>query len=271
MRFKQVSLVTAFLLAGWAVASQIQQRTPERPVTRAQRPVFEQKDWDSIFFEDIFAEGLSGERPGFESGPVTEAVVDVGTPSSGGWAGIIDAAELENEVKRLQVEVSTQITTPVRFKTSHTQISDTFSQLAMLFAVIGQYEDQVRWQDAAVAARYAFSDASAKTRKDDMAAFNAAKQRSETLTEMVRGGKFPDEPEAGDSTAVEDWSAVIDRSIIMERLEVSVSELLKEPTSSEDALKADGDVVIHEADMIALMGRVLQQPGMYDADDDDYN
>ena len=104
-----------------------------------------------------------------------------------------------------------------------------------------------------------------------MAAFNAAKQRSEDLTELVRGGKFPEEPAAVDSSVIEDWSSVIDRNVIMERLEISVSDLLREPTSSVDALKADGDIVIHEADMIALMGRVLQQPGMYDADDDDYN
>ncbi len=273
MNWKSLSLFLLCLMVGSLIAGQIQQVQPKRPVKRAERPKFQKNDWEGIFFEDIFSEGFQGQRPSRtdiavaqnSNAPTTDPEV---RDAAGSWSELIAADTLENEVKRWQQELALQVTTPIKFKTTHSQIGETYSVLAMLFAIIGQYEGEVRWKEAAKSARVAFVDAASKSRGTDIAAYNSVKQRTEDLSELVRGGKFPDEPNA--DKPIDDWSSIIDRNPIMNRLELAVSDELKTPTSSEKEFKANMELVQHEAGLIAAMGRVLQSPEMLDADDEDY-
>lgn len=274
MKSFSIFALLACLLLGSVLAAQIQERV-KKPLIRAKRPVFENKDWDGIFFEDLFQQGLVGQRPRKvdpSTAPASPAA-SVGTTTEsdieGGWAGIIEGTTLENEVKRWQQALVDQVTTPVKFKTTHQEISDQFSMLAMWFAIIGKYEGEVRWNEAADSVRAAFVDSASRSRATDISAFNNAKQRTEDLTELVRGGKFPEEPNV--SSEIEDWSMIVDRNPIMSRLEVAVSEELKSATASEKDFKENIDVVLHEAGIIAATSRVLQLPEMLDADDEDYN
>ncbi len=263
-------------MCGSFLAAQIQERTQKKPVIRVKRPSFDKKDWNGIFFEDLFTEGLSGNRPkksemnveGDRPAGLADGD-DAGIEKQAGWVGLIDDSTLENEIKRWQQQLSEQVTTPIKFKTTHQEISEQFSMLAMWFTIIGQYEGDVRWNETADSVRFAFIDAAARSRATDMIAFNSAKQRTEDLTELVRGGKFPEEPNA--TAEVGDWSMIVDRNPIMGRLELSVSEELKKATASEKDFKNQVDIVMHEAGVVAAMSRVLQLPEMLDADDDDYS
>lgn len=270
MKSFQLILFVVCLVGGSVLAAQIQEQEPKRPVTRAKRPSFEKKDWSGVFFEDVFSEGLTGQRPSQASPNVASQSSDNTTEAvtTGSWSALIDGFVIENEVKRWQQELAGQVTTPIKFKTTHQEISEQFSMLAMWFAIIGQYQGDVRWKEESNSVRTAFVDAAVKSRQTDMSAFNNVKQRTEDLAELVRGGKFPEEPDADGE--ISDWSMVVDRNPIMTRLELSVSEELKQPTSSEKDFKDNIDLIIHEASLIAAMGRVLQLPEMLDADDDDY-
>ena len=273
MKTFQILLIGACLVVGSVLAAQIQEQQPKKPVTRAKRPSFDQKDWGGIFFEDIFADGLVGQRPSkSEVGVAKEAPKTADnsatSASASGWSSLIDGSVLENEVKRWQQDLEEKVTTPVKFKTTHQEISDQFSMLAMWFTIISQYESDVRWNESADSVRAAFMDASVKSRGTDMSAFQNAQRRTEDLTRLVRGEKFPDEP--GATEEVDDWSMIVDRNPIMTRLELSVSEELKQATASEKDFKNAIDVVMHEAGIIAATSRVLQLPEMLDADDEDY-
>lgn len=278
MRSFQLILFAICIIGGSFFAARMQEQEPPRPkppVTRAKRPTFDKKDWSGIFFEDIFSEGLTGARPnksnaiaGDSASPESKTDSNVAA-TSGGWSEMVDGFVLENEIKRWQQEITSQVSTPVKFKTSHNDISEQFAMVAMWFAIIGQYEGDVRWKEEATSARTAFVDASIKSRKSDIAAFNNVKQRATDLEGLVRGEKFPDEPNA--KPEFDDWSLIVDRNPIMNRLQLSISEELKKPTSNENEFKNNIELIEHEASLIAAMGRVLQSAEMLDADDDDYN
>lgn len=263
------------MAAGSVVAAQVleEKQKQKKPVTRAQRPTFEKKDWEGIFFDDIFRDGLVGQRSTTNdktaaASPARTMPDESADKSVSKWSEIVDAKVLENEVKRWQQNVTSQVTTAGKFKTTHQQIRESFQVLSMLFGIIAEYDGDVRWKDSAVSARHAFIDAASKCRTTDMASFNNVKQRSQDLTDLVRGSKYPDEPRA--KPTIEDWSTVADRNAIMNRLETSVSETLKEPTSNEKAFKDNVSKVSHEAGMIAAMGQILTLPEMLDAEEDDY-
>ncbi len=262
------------LIAASAVAAQNTVPQPKPPVTRAKRPALDPQHWRGIFFEDIFRDGLVGSRP--QAGdlaamdPPPKGLPAETTSPTGSWSELVEGTVLENEVKRWQLQLDEQITTPVRFKTSHQEISEHFSMLALWFAVIGQYESDVRWRDQADSVRTALAGTAAKSRSADISSFRNVEQRKEDLNELVRGGKFPELPGAT-FEQVTDWSSLVDRGPIMTRLELSVSAELKQATASEKDFQENVNAVLHEAAIVAALGRVLQLPEMLDADDPEYN
>jgi cytochrome c556 len=269
--FACLLVVVACLLSGVQPATPLAAQEQAKPVTRAKRPVFREKDWKGIFFEDLFRDGLRGQRsqvvpPEAGSQPADTALA--GGAAADSWSGLIDRDALENEIKRNQQELSTAVTTPLRFSTAHLQASEQFSMLAMWFAIIGQYNADVRWSGEANSVREALKQAAARSRSGDAAAFRLAQRRIEELTELVRGATFPLDTEA--SSTIDDWSDIVDRNSIMTRLEYSLNEELKDATASEQQLRDAADTVIHEAGIIAATSRVLQLPEMLDADDEDY-
>ena len=117
---------------------------------------------ERVFFPDA-REALTGERPAAGSAPV---IAGGGNSDGGGdspaavggvftWSKLIGPEELEDEIKTLQKQVSETVTTPTVFaggvyKTARRE----FTELAVLFAIIGEYDGDVRWKkDAAEHAR----------------------------------------------------------------------------------------------------------------------
>ncbi len=83
---------------------------------------------------------------------------------------------------------------------------------------------------------------------------------------MVRGGNFPGDENAPDTL---DWSTVVDRSPLMERLQESQDQL-KLLTASKGEFVRELATAMHEAELVATIAVVLTQEGMTDADDEGY-
>lgn len=66
------------------------------------------------------------------------------------------------------------------------------------------------------------------------------------------------------------WVTVCDRSPLMQRLEYAIQQNLQPMTASKSEFAAQSDVILHEAEMVAVMAEVLCKAGMEDADDDTY-
>lgn len=261
------------LLVAWALPAPAQaQQESQKVIRRAQRPTFDRQDWDGVFFENLFRDGLVGERPeNFgqpETAEPTPATVDGSTAPTGGdaWSNYISAVVIEDEVKKLQISLDSLISTPSRFRSENTQVRAVCLQLAFLFGVISEYDQNVRWQEYAPQARAAFARAAANARTNTDQAFNSVRTQKDNLTEMVRGGKFA--ADAVDESS--DWADWTDRSPLMERMNVAFEDRLKPWTSNESEFDSHREEILHEASLLAALGVVLTKEGLDDADDDEY-
>lgn len=247
-----------------------------RKVKRAARPEFPDESSSDLFFNDVFSEALVGARPEAtgQAAPIVAASSpdssDAGhSPSAGSaWSTIISASVLEDEIKRQQIRLNGLVTNPGQFKTRNFEIGETFQMLAMTFAIVSQYDENVRWKDQSISVTAALIDSAKQARGTDLAAFENAKRTTQRLGDLVRGGNFGDEVNAA---VIEDWSSVVDRTALMNRLDEIVTGPLKTATSSKDEFSSETESIMHEAAIVAAIGRVLQLPEMDDADDEDYS
>ena len=269
-----VSLITSAVVSGAVTAVVVQEKTQKVPtVKRVKRPQFSERDWDGIYFEDLFKEGLVGDRPqpgvpGQTAGanPAAKTGDQEQEDATFAWSEYISASTIEDEVKAIQNQLSVDVTTPVKFKSEYAKSHQSFSVLSMVFGIIREYDDEVRWKKSAPVAQASFERAAANSRVGTIQAYESCKRRSEDLLDMVRGGNF-----AGtDKPAAElDWSAVIDRNPIMHRLEKSRKKL-KELTANKGEFSRELGKVLHESQMVAAMAQTLQRENMPEYDEDGY-
>jgi cytochrome c556 len=271
-----VCLIVICIVSGALAATAIQERKTKK-VTRVKRPTFTERDWDGIYFENLFEDGLVGDRPQqLNPGSLPNAQSNEQLIAGDGdsteaaqefaWSKVISRATVEDEVKRLQKQLALDVTTPVKFKSEYAKAHQSYSMLSMLFAIIGEYDQEIRWKNFAAEAQVSFEKAAANARVGTSQSYESCRRRLEDLTEMVRGGNF-----AGSESppANLDWSIVVDRSPLMERLQ-SAQDRLKLLTASKGEFTRELASVIQEAELVAAISNVLTRENMTDADDEGY-
>lgn len=269
-----VTLVSMALVIGVMAAVAVQEKQAKPPtVKRVKRPQFTERDWDGIYFKDLFKEGLVGDRPERLS---PEQMANNNQESAPGdsepqnatfaWSKHISASTIEDEVKAIQNTLAMDVTTPIKFKSEYSKSHQSFSILSMVFGIIREYDDEVRWKKFAPAAQASFERAAANSRVGTIQAYESCKRRNEDLREMVRGGNF-----AGTEKPAEelDWSIVIDRNPIMHRLEAARKNL-KTMSANKGGFTRDVDKIYHESQMVAAMAQTLLRENMPEYDEDGY-
>ena len=268
-----VTLVLLIVFASESRSSYAQQQKRSRSSKqqkdqRAKRPTFTKDQWKDVFFEDLFSEGLSGERP--EAKAAAEASEEsAGSTVAGNtnsWSRSISRDAIENEVKALQQKLQKLGLSVSRFNTQFRDIQQQFNLLSMMFAIVHEYDKDVRWKKYAASAQKMCAEAATKSRAPSKAAFEHAKLRKQELLELVRGGAIPITAEDANL----DWSTVIDRTTIMTRLEAALSEVLKPETANAKQFKKAKDSLTQQAHLIAAMGKVVTLENMDEADEDGY-
>jgi hypothetical protein len=267
--------VLIFLVAVLAAPLSLTAQTKTKVVKRAQPPKFDKVEG---FYSDAFAEGLVGPRPANLSQAVVAAAATSGAtsvspaPAGGvagsGWATLISATTIEDEVKALKMSVDQGVTTPSDFAgKGHKASRRDFSMLAMLFGIAGEYDSDVRWKKDAPAARDAFGRTAANAKVGTAQVFQEAKIRKEELIDLVGGGS----PFSGKEAEVKaTWKDVCNRAPLMQHLEAIWEPRLKPLLADGAKFAANGPKVQHDAEIIAAMGEVLAKEGMADADSDEY-
>ncbi|MFN9880789.1 MAG: hypothetical protein ACK557_20155 [Planctomycetota bacterium] len=267
------------------------------PVRRARRPQFQPRDWDGVYFENLFREGLVGPRPvpgttsqrstnprtttpqttvpprsavaGQDPAVGREPVAgEAENPSASGaaWSSVVTGEAIESEVKRLHLQLEQDLTTPIKFKTDYLKVRQTYSLLSMWFAIIFEYEGDVRWKSAAATVQPACWRAAANARTDGEQAYQYARLRKDELQELIRGGSFGDTEKPIEAV---DWSQVVDRVPTMVQLEASLTSL-KALTASKADFQSSVEEVAQQAAVIAAIGRVLANETMEGGDDESY-
>ena len=262
-------------ISGTVAATVIQDRKSKK-VTRVKRPQFTEKDWDGIYFEDLFRDGLVGSRParlqpGENSGnPSQIANSDSQNQANQdgefAWSKFVSGSTIEDEVKSIQKRLALDVTTPVKFKSEYSKAHQSFSTLSMLFGIIREYDADVRWKRYASEAQISFERAAANSRVGTIQAYESCKRRKGDLEEMVRGGNF----EANETPPeILDWSVVINRAPMMKRLQAS-RDALKLLSANEKVFTEGIDKAFHESEIVAAMAQTLMRENMEDAEDSGY-
>lgn len=279
MRQSLPILITAILFGSFLAmttaqedsAQQQQQRKKIRKVKRVAKPTFDGSKGD-IYFKDVFKDGLVGDRPASNipnNIAASKTAAEQGTSEpdqSAGWSTLIDGTTIEDEVKSLNQELAKSVTTPVKFKTTYNDVRRTMSMLSMSFAIIREFDGEVRWKDHASAAQAALQKAATNARSNASDAFNYCNARKFDLEDLVRGGSFAETEKPPEEL---EWGDVIGRSETMERLETS-DQRLKQWTADEDTFAKQKNKIISEAQWVAAIAEVIAKEGMDDADVEEY-
>lgn len=269
------SLVIVLLLAGPVMLAWAQTKGP-KVVKRAQPPKFGKSD---TFYGDAFKEGLVGDRPANlgqaavvatagNPGSANPAGSGSGGVAGSGWAAIISPTTIEDEIKALKLQVDTEVTTPSDFAGKGYKLARRdFSMLAMLFAIAGEYDADVRWKKDAPAARDVFGRTASNSKVGTSQVFQEAKLRKDELTDLISGSS----PYGGkESEAKAAWKDVCNRAPLMQHLEVIWEPKLKPMLADKGQFTAGADKILHDAEVIAAIGDVLGKEGMEDADSEEY-
>lgn len=258
------SIVIALLVCGIAQADE----------RRAPAPTFSPDQLRGVFFDDV-SEAIRGTRPSLSSlrksatdnAMAAASKSDAGDKGEGtGWAALISPTSIEDEIKRMRLHFDSIVTSPGEFRSGGYQTARLdLMVMATLFAVINDYQGDVRWKDQAAAARDLLSRTAFNCKSGDTQVYNEAKQRKIELQDLVSGSGLT----SRDADAENDWSMIADRSPMMEYAEQLI-ESLEGNSRDVAAVEQNADAVRRMAELIAVVGEVITREGMDEADDDDY-
>lgn len=242
---------------------------------RAAAPEFSAADTQGIFF-DSAKDAIRGERPTLSalrsvkksskmsSTPAEQNVG--GDNASGEWDSIISATSIEDEIKRIKLHYDSAVTQPGPFKSGGYQDARLdLMVMSSLFAVITEYNGDVRWKKDAAAARDLMGRTAFNCNAGTTQVFNEARARKEDLLDLMSGSGLRGRKAAEEN----DWASIADRSPMMEYAE-ELREQLREATNDEATLKAEPGEAQRSAELLAVLGKVLTKEGMDESDDEDY-
>lgn len=259
---------------GWQ-AAWAQNKAPQRAL-----PPRWNDDIKSVFPDDASKE-LKGTRPNFASGAPAGGTTNVATstggsgspaPAAGGsvaWSKIIEPDYVLAEIKSYQNPVAEDVKSLSGFKGGgykNSRIS--YSMLGLMFAIIAEYDGDIRFKKDALGARDLFGRVSMNLKVSTDQAFNESKARAEDLAALIRGDTIQTPPNV--DPKVKWQEKVANRPPLMTRLNTATEERLNKAMSDAGAFAKSGDMVLHEAQVIAAISAAIQREGYGSADDDTY-
>lgn len=243
---------------------------------RARPPEFDNAVTSRIFFSDL-SSAFRGERPTLSKLRQTDAATVLANASTtdesdsessgGGWSKLISPISLEDEIKRVKLTYDSSITTPGAFNGGGYQDARLhLSVLASLFAVISEYSGDVRWKSEAKTARDLTAKTALACAAGSTPVYKEAQLRKADLQDLVSGAGLA---AAKTSQDANDWEMIADRGPLMQYAEELLDRLSDQ---SRDAATAQENVdsVKRLAELMSVLGVILVQEGMDDAEDEDY-
>ena len=265
-----IGLAIGTLLIGSSVYAQRSVKKPKR----AAPPTFKPNEFTGVFFSDALSQ-LSGDLPSAQSVLAAtskpEKGIDTSASDSNGsltgkavWKELISAATIEDIVKESKTRLDGIVTTPAKFSGGVGEARREFTLLAATMGVIAQYPEEIRWQSSASYSQRIFARMASNCKVGTQPVFNEAKQRQQDLQNLLKGSKL-----TGNAEEVT-WEDTADRGPSMILLEWSIREHLLPYTNNDKKFRESQEDVVKYAELIAMFGTIIQQPGMTDADVEEY-
>jgi hypothetical protein len=186
---------------------------------------------------------------------------------TGKWAALISAPTIEDEVKAIKLAVDNGVDKPSQFSGGGYQNARyQFSVVAAMFGIIAEFDGDVRWKTQSPGVRDVFARTAGNCKVGSTQAYNEAKLRKADLQDLLGGATVDAKANVEDFN----WSRIVDRAPLMQRLEVAVDERLSPMTSSAQEFESNKETILHEAEIVAAISHIFTRPQMEDGDDEDY-
>lgn len=276
IRLLQIALKPLVLIAllappSWLSTAQAQGVRPRSggPRPRAEPPESWSPAVTSQFFTDAFVE-LEGPRPDFTKRADSTATrgdfaEEGAVPGAVLWASYVSGDTLVDEIKTMKLEIDKLIAKKRDFTGGgYIEARNNFSSIAAAFAVITVYDGDVRWTDNASRARDRFAAAAFECNQGNDKTFTIATQAAEDLEKLISGSQLD-----GSGAKQVEWQRIAARPPLMARLE-RAEKALAEVSASEAAFTKAPERLVHEAEIVALIGEFIQQPEFEDFSDETY-
>ena len=265
--------------AAEGIAAQATQRT-SKTIRRAAAPAGR---WDKVtqgtFADDAFAL-LVGSRPDYGAarqivaapvgggGAANASAPAGGVPGGVKWSSLVSADTLADEAKDMKDLLATACAKLGDFKGGGFEDARCgYSSLAMLFGVIAAYDQpDVRWRKDAATARDLFARVGFNCKVGTDQSFAEAKARLDDLVGLLDGNSPEPNPNV---EPAELWSQMTGRPPLMTRLEMAQDAMRPAIASKADFDKLS-DQLLHAAEIVAVIGEVIQQPDFEFHDDESY-
>ena len=253
------------------------QRGKAKAVRRAAAPAGR---WDKLtqgtFVDDAFAL-LVGSRPEYGAAKQVvatqpggaEAAAAAGGGSAGmKWSTLVSTDTLTDEVKDMKDLLAAACAKLGDFKGGGFEEARCgYSSLAMLFGVIAAYDQpDVRWRKDAATARDLFARVGFNCKVGTDQSFAEAKARLDDLVGLLDGNSPEPNPNID---RAELWSQMTGRPPLMTRLEMAQDAMRPAIASKADFDKLS-DQLMRAAEIVAVIGEVIQQPDFEFHDDESY-
>mgnify|MGYP002628646567 FL=1 len=248
---------------------------PQRPHPRSRPPGAQ---WDpasaEIFSADAFGL-LMGPRPDFAgvtagSAPAGSAEPGVPPKADGDgfkWSLLVTGDTLTDEIKDMKDVLAAATANASTFKGGgYDDARRAFSTLALAFGIVAAHDEDIRWQRDAATARKLFGRAGFNCKVGTDKSFAESKLCLEDLQGMLDGNPPRRKPEDEEDFR---WSNVAARPAIMSLLE-GAEKILAAGVASAGEFGKQRDAILHEAELVAALGEVIQQPDFEYHDDDIY-
>ncbi|MBA4104570.1 MAG: hypothetical protein C0485_02345 [Pirellula sp.] len=233
------------------------------PVKRAKPPVWSQDVLDEFFVDA--REQLVGERPAKQTAAVvTTSAAGQGSAAAAGaeaggvapWSQVISGDALAAEVKRIAASLREPLANPAKFKSGgYKDCRGAFNELAALFAVIAEYDGDVRWKDDAPALRDAFARAARNCKTGTDETFAAGAELQTQLDDLIRGERLGGKP----APAPERWSDLADRPLLMARMETALQEGISPALSNAREFSRKAVDVQQAAEVLSMLAALIDR------------
>jgi hypothetical protein len=226
-----------------------------------------------VFFPDARGE-LVGERP---AGGVRDNATSAadssnrgpgeGEPTGFAWSRLVDEQTLMAEIKRLNNQLAGPLSNPSRFKGGDYQLCrQHVVWLAILMAVVEDYDQRLRLQEVAPVLRHGLARAGRNLQVATDQTYAEARLRKADLDDALRGQRFASEPPED----LAQWSDLGTRALVMQRMEQAQQQQINPALASEREFRRGSDQVRQAAQLLALFTEVVSREAFDDWDDDTY-
>ncbi len=264
----------AFLIAPFLLTKSAWSAEKQGPTKRAKPPVWSQDVLDEFFVDA--REQLVGERPAKPSaiavkdqpaGQGSAVSSDAETGNSSSWSQVISGDSLAAEVKQLATTLREPLANPAKFKSGGYKICRAvFNELAVLFAVIAEYDGDVRWQEDAPMLRDALARAARNCKTGTDQTFAAASELRAQLDDLIRGERLSGKP----ALPPERWSELADRPLLMTRMESALQEGISPALSNAREFSRKAVDVQQQAEVLAMLATLIDREEFEYWDDESF-